>query len=455
MQKMDAQILYSKLAGPVSNGTGSPNGAPDWRECAMHAALRIEAEDGQSEDALLAEIRQYRPGCATIMCWLDRRQLLAFLEIECDQFAFHLRGSDNYYGWDDQEEILPYVGWHMAVWRGLEVEVILSPGTNDTDPSICVANDSELLAAFVRAASKYASRPSGRCLRNSSGWAGAPDMDEEIGDVNWDDIILAPDTATQLRHAVEGFIESRVAFEALGFPWRRGILLVGPPGTGKTMVCKAAAASLPDLPFLYVRDLGERRDREAIRCIFARARSIAPCILAFEDLDGFVTDSNRTVFLNEMDGFRNNDGLLIIASSNHPGKIDEALLRRPSRFDRVFHLGPPALMEREVYCLALLARDEMAQRIHPEVDAGRLASETAAQTDGFTPAFLKELFISAALRCAQNGALVLDGRFVLAVREQIGELRAQMRKVKNPDALTDVTSSCDAIGLRRHAARSN
>lgn len=219
------------------------------------------------------------------------------------------------------------------------------------------------------------------------------------------------------------------------------------------MVCKAAAAALHDLPFLYVRDLRDeaRGGRDAIMRIFERARKLAPCILAFEDIDGLVTEENRTIFLNEIDGFQNNHGLLIIASSNHPGKIDEALLKRPSRFDRVFHLGLPEFAERYEYCRRLLSRSALAQRIMPQVELDVMARQVAERTKGFTPAYLKEVFVGAALQRAQVGASYLDEQFVSTVLEQVDELRSYLRSLRDPDALAELSGPREsAIGFLRN-----
>jgi SpoVK/Ycf46/Vps4 family AAA+-type ATPase len=214
------------------------------------------------------------------------------------------------------------------------------------------------------------------------------------------------------------------------------------------MVCKAAAATYPELPFLYVGDIGRRSCTAEIEQVFQHARQSAPCILAFEDMDGLVDRANRTVFLNELDGFRDNEGLLIIASSNHPERIDEAILKRPSRFDRVYHIGLPARPERIAYTRLLLER---APNLSPSLDVEALAEKVADVTEGFTPAFLKEAYLSAVLQLAHEGLWELDEAFGAALLEQTDFLRRYLKKAKNPEAMADMLASSgtgENIGFR-------
>lgn len=68
--------------------------------------------------------------------------------------------------------------------------------------------------------------------------------------------------------------------------------------------------------------------------VFGKARAEAPCVLILEDLDSLINDKNRSFFLNQLDGLENNDGLLVIGSTNHYDRLDPAITKRPSRFDR-------------------------------------------------------------------------------------------------------------------------
>jgi SpoVK/Ycf46/Vps4 family AAA+-type ATPase len=191
------------------------------------------------------------------------------------------------------------------------------------------------------------------------------------------------------------------------------------------MVCKAIAAALPKVPFLCSSSVRETRgyDREPVGEVFERARELAPCLLAFEDVAGLVGKHNRTVFLNELDGFASHEGILVIASSNYPGRIDEALLKRPSRFDRVFHLGMPTLEEREEHCRGLLSKDTLAGRLSADLDPDGLAERMAAESEGLTLAYLKEIFVSAALRRANERVTLMDDAFLDAALGAAGELR--------------------------------
>src|SRR3569833_3628666 len=124
-----------------------------------------------------------------------------------------------------------------------------------------------------------------------------------------------------LMRDVHSFFDSRELYASLGVPWKRGVILHGVPGNGKTMSLKALINTLskrtPAVPALYVKSLDTSiGPKQAISTIFWHARQMAPCLLVREVLDSLVQKETRSFFLNEVDGLEANDGILIVGSTN-------------------------------------------------------------------------------------------------------------------------------------------
>jgi ATP-dependent 26S proteasome regulatory subunit len=117
--------------------------------------------------------------------------------------------------------------------------------------------------------------------------------------------------------------------------------------------------------------------QENIRLVFQRARMTTPCLLILEDIDS-IDDKSRAFFLNELDGFDTNTGLMVLAPTNHPDRLDPAILDRPSRFDRKYYFDLPAEAERSAYIAA------WNNELQPELRLSEtVALEVIQQTEDF------------------------------------------------------------------------
>jgi hypothetical protein len=222
---------------------------------------------------------------------------------------------------------------------------------------------------------------------------------------------------------VRSFLASRSVYEKYRVPYKRGILLYGPPGNGKTHFLKGLLASIV-APCLYVRSLNgsHHNDHESLRRVFARARSVAPCLLVFEDLESVLNEHNRSFFLNELDGFAENTGIVVIATTNYPEQIDPAIIDRPSRFDRKYLFDLPTAEERLEFLL--LWRDALETEMRPDEEA---LERIANSAQGFSFAYLKELTTSATMSWMLTRGSMSD-----TLQDVLQALKLESRKGKAP-----------------------
>jgi transitional endoplasmic reticulum ATPase len=183
----------------------------------------------------------------------------------------------------------------------------------------------------------------------------------EVPTVHWSDIGGLDNVKQQLREAVEWPMRFPQLFEKTGIRPPKGVLLFGPPGTGKTMLAKAVATE-SNANFIAVRGpevlskwVGE--SEKAIREVFKRARQTAPCVVFFDEIDAIapsrerihgdsgVTDRIVNQLLSEMDGIEALNRVIVIGATNRATLLDPALLR-PGRFDRIIYVPPPDLKAR-------------------------------------------------------------------------------------------------------------
>src|SRR6266705_129237 len=280
--------------------------------------------------------------------------------------------------------------WLEVQWQGATLDVLC---LNRASYWI-LADTQEIARAFFVAVCKWNTELHGEVLVFNGGWYKDEYLFQDIKGATFDNLILRGNLKQEIRDDLVQFFASRTLYEEYGIPWKRGILFIGPPGNGKTHTVKALINAM-EQPCLYVKSFKAPHgaDQFNIRTVFDRARRTAPCILVFEDLDAQLTPQNRSFFLNELDGFAANIGIVTLATTNHPERLDPAILDRPSRFDRKYPFDLPEQPERYTYIAMWNTTLQETLRI-----SDTAVIRLSEATEGFSFAYLKELFLSSMMR---------------------------------------------------------
>ncbi len=244
----------------------------------------------------------------------------------------------------------------------------------------------------------------------SFGQSTAKELSPTTGEkITFADVAGAGEAKQELVEVVD-FLKNPEKFSKLGAKIPKGVLLMGSPGTGKTLLARAVAGEA-DVPFLHMSGsefvemfVGVGASR--VRDLFERAKKSAPCIVFIDEIDavgrqrgaglgGSHDEREQTLnqILVEMDGFEPNSGVIVIAATNRPDVLDPALLR-PGRFDRRVVLDPPDLKDREAVLTIHAKNKPLADDVH--------LRRIAERTPGFSGADLANLMNEAAILAARE-----------------------------------------------------
>ena len=255
--------------------------------------------------------------------------------------------------------------------------------------------------------------------------------------------VAGEDEAKENLQEIVNYLHDPKQYEEIGASMPKGILLVGPPGTGKTMLAKAVAGE-SNVPFFSISGsdfvemfVGVGASR--VRDLFEQAKQKAPCILFIDEIDaigrargknaGFSGNDERENTLNqlltEMDGFQTNTGVIVLAATNRVDILDKALMRA-GRFDRQIEVGLPDVKEREeIFDVHL-----RPLKLDPELDRTFLAK----QTPGFSGADIANVCNEAALIAARhNKKYVSREDFLAAIDRIIGGLERKNKIISDEE----------------------
>ncbi|KAI7735384.1 hypothetical protein M8C21_008324, partial [Ambrosia artemisiifolia] len=282
-------------------------------------------------------------------------------------------------------------------------------------------------------------------LRNrKSGGPGGSKVSEQGEIITFSDVAGVDEAKEELEEIVE-FLRNPDRYVRLGARPPRGVLLVGLPGTGKTLLAKAVAGEA-EVPFiscsasefveLYV-GMGASR----VRDLFARAKKEAPSIIFIDEIDAvaksrdgrfrIVSNDEREQTLNqlltEMDGFDSNSAVIVLGATNRADVLDPAL-RRPGRFDRVVMVETPDRVGRQAILNVHVSKKELP--LGDDVDLAGIAS----MTTGFTGADLANLVNEAALLAGRQNKVVVEKiDFIQAVERSIAGIEKKTAKLQGSE----------------------
>lgn len=320
--------------------------------------------------------------------------------------------------------------WLNVLWKGQLLDVILMTWAEDCyrrRHHWIVADEKKLAEDFFDAVCEWSCEVRGEILVYQDGYFDKDkELFESIKNSTFDNLVLPAPLKNEIQNDFAQFFDSREVYERYGIPWKRGAIFIGPPGNGKTHTLKALVNQLGK-PCLYVRTFKSEyaTEQENMAEVFKRAR-MSPCIVVLEDLDSMIDNKNRSFLLNELDGFQANTGVVVLATTNHPAKLDPSILDRPSRFDRKYYFNLPADTERLAYI----------DKWNAELQADLQVSEKAAAavvkaTAGFSFAYLKELFVASMVQWMSEGRTKSMDQVLLAQTEALRKQMKKTRKQKN------------------------
>uniref|UniRef100_A0A2P2KZ29 AAA+ ATPase domain-containing protein n=2 Tax=Rhizophora mucronata TaxID=61149 RepID=A0A2P2KZ29_RHIMU len=290
----------------------------------------------------------------------------------------------------------------------------------------------------------FSQHAAGQIRNRKTGGSRGARVSEQGETITFADVAGVDEAKEELEEIVE-FLRNPDRYIRLGARPPRGVLLVGLPGTGKTLLAKAVAGEA-EVPFiscsasefveLYV-GMGASR----VRDLFARAKKEAPSIIFIDEVDAvaksrdgkfrIVSNDEREQTLNqlltEMDGFDSNSAVIVLGATNRSDVLDPAL-RRPGRFDRVVTVEPPDRNGREAILKVHVSKKELP--LGDDVDL----SDIASMTTGFTGADLANLVNEAALLAGRKNKVVVEKiDFIHAVERSIAGIEKKTAKLQGSE----------------------
>jgi AAA+ superfamily predicted ATPase len=248
----------------------------------------------------------------------------------------------------------------------------------------------------------------------------------------WDDLIVEPKTLELLQQNLLTVLTKRDLYNKFGISAKRGIILSGPPGTGKTMIGKILCSTMPEWSFIWVSpgDLGRI---ETLKTYCHLAKMIAPTILFLEDLDlhfqsrdANPQNSMLGELMNQLDGIDDLANIVVIGTTNKIGDLEDALAKRPGRFDKIIKIDvPERSIIQKMYCQ--FGKDKISSKVDWE--------KVLNASEGLTGAQIKEVLAQTILKLIDSPSFDSSKPIQLGTKELLQGVKLSKQKDFSPKTM--------------------
>lgn len=247
----------------------------------------------------------------------------------------------------------------------------------------------------------------------------------KLDDLNWDDVVLSEGIGEVIRSNINDLFSLRDKFKRFGLSVKRGIILHGPPGTGKTKICKCLAKDA-SYSVLYALPSDFNPNQGGIRRVCSMAKDLAPCLLIIEDIDWiaqsrFKGNSSFVMeLMNQLDGIESFGDIITLGTTNCLDELEEAVKNRPGRFDRIIKIDKPTQEARKRMILCFTKNFILDKKIDIE--------KLSQNLDGLTGAHVNDLCTTAAMFAVRDDSIKED-KLLLKNKH----FKEAIKEVKNKD----------------------
>lgn len=252
----------------------------------------------------------------------------------------------------------------------------------------------------------------------------------EQNKIDFDDLVLTPEIKKAVKDDVEFFLGNEEHYNAKKLPYKRGFLLIGPPGNGKSTIARVLLSTYNFSGYVFNFGEPDLKNSDLLEA-FDQARKNTPALFLMEDIDKLFDEKAKTnitleCLLNCLDGINVNSGVVVVATANNPEILDPAIRRRPGRFDAVVLFDNPTREFRMKYLEKMFSGNDVTEEVMNMV---------ADDTEGFSMAFMKMIYETSAVISLQRESV--DKKFIINNDDLLAGLKQTKSYYTEAETITD------------------